>query len=373
MICYTVLFGRIPSAKKGEGMGKTDISLKDYLAEKERFADLVNGAMLHGRQVLHAEELGEVSTSHRKADEETVTERMSDVAVKQLKDGSRVAVYFVENQMKTDYGMPVRVFYNDALEYDRQYRKKQKRNHTRWKNSAASQNSGNRMPVSQEEFLSGLYRDDLLIPVITIVLYWGDKKWKGPTRLKQMLKVSELDEELQQYITDYPIHLIHIDDLKEHEYFKTDIKHMVALNQCRHDMAKYRKYISENTEAFSHMDAATCFAISKVCDSKELLNCIQLNVQNKNGKESVNMCKALEDLKEEGRMEGREEGREEGRLEGREEGLMEGRMEGQEHGIMALIRDNLEAKNPLGNIVNKLQKYFNLDEETADKYIQRCL
>lgn len=37
--------------------------------------------------------------------------------------------------------------------------------------------------------------------------------------------------------------------------------------------------------------------------------------------EEVNMCKALEDLKEEGRKEGRKEGREEGRKEGRQAGI----------------------------------------------------
>ena len=44
------------------------------------------------------------------------------------------------------------------------------------------------------------------------------------------------------------------------------------------------------------------------------------------------MCKVMEDLREESFAEGRAEGREEGRAEGREEGRAEGRAEGREEG-----------------------------------------
>ena len=51
------------------------------------------------------------------------------------------------------------------------------------------------------------------------------------------------------------------------------------------------------------------------------------------------MCKALADMIEDGRIEGRIEGREEGRIEGREEGRIKGRTEGED--LFAVLVKNL--------------------------------
>ncbi len=49
------------------------------------------------------------------------------------------------------------------------------------------------------------------------------------------------------------------------------------------------------------------------------------------------MCKAFEDMKEEGRLEGKEEGRLEGKEEGRLEGKIEGRLEGRLEAVRNLM------------------------------------
>ena len=58
---------------------------------------------------------------------------------------------------------------------------------------------------------------------------------------------------------------------------------------------------------------------------------------------------------------------EEGLKEGHERGIKEGR----EEGIEAFVLDNLEEQVPRGRILEKLQRRFQLNEETANMYYER--
>ena len=70
------------------------------------------------------------------------------------------------------------------------------------------------------------------------------------------------------------------------------------------------------------------------------------------GKETVDMCLAIQEMREESRIKGRIEGRDEGRIEG----------------IKAFIQDKAEDGVAENIIIAKLQRHFALDEETAQKY-----
>ncbi len=49
-------------------MGKKDLSLKTYLADPARYADVYNGSVFRGMQVLDASQLEEAATVAAKAD-----------------------------------------------------------------------------------------------------------------------------------------------------------------------------------------------------------------------------------------------------------------------------------------------------------------
>ena len=91
--------------------------------------------------------------------------------------------------------------------------------------------------------------------------------------------------------------------------------------------------------------------------------------------EEYNMCQALREIREdffnEGRAEGREEGIKEGREEGHEAGIKEGREEEREAGIRRLIEDNLEEKKTKEIIIQKLIRWFSMDEQTAQLYLDK--
>lgn len=101
--------------------------------------------------------------------------------------------------------------------------------------------------------------------------------------------------------------------------------------------------------------------------------------QNENQREEYDMCQALREIREdffnegkaEGRAEGKAEGREEGRAEGHEAGIKEGREEEREAGIRRLIEDNLEEKKTKEIIIQKLIRWFSMDEQTAQLYLDK--
>ena len=92
-------------------------------------------------------------------------------------------------------------------------------------------------------------------------------------------------------------------------------------------------------------------------------------------REEYNMCQALREIREdffnEGKAEGRAEGIKEGREEGHQAGIKEGREEEREAGIRRLIEDNLEEKKTKEIIIQKLIRWFSMDEQTAQLYLDK--
>lgn len=103
-------------------MGKKDIGLKTYLQDTARYADLWNGGVFQGRQIVKAEELRASSPVHVWTEQDKALERQGDLVMKQHYNGQRFVVLALENQERTDYAMPARVMIQEALEYDRQLR-----------------------------------------------------------------------------------------------------------------------------------------------------------------------------------------------------------------------------------------------------------
>ena len=80
-------------------------------------------------------------------------------------------------------------------------------------------------------------------------------------------------------------------------------------------------------------------------------------------REEYNMCQALREIREDFFNEGREEGH--------EAGIKEGREEEREAGIRRLIEDNLEEKKTKEIIIQKLIRWFSMDEQTAQLYLDK--
>ncbi len=171
-------------------MGEKDITeklLEDY---DDVFADIVNVLLFNGHDVVKTDSLVSAGIrSQYKADDSKVHELERDVA-KYWKDGNAcIALYGIENQTRPDKLMPLRVIGYDGASYKSQIVSKRKR----------------------------------ILPVVTLVLYFGKDHWNMPVNLKESI---EINRELEYYVNDYRIHVFEISWLTEEQVkmFKSDFR-----------------------------------------------------------------------------------------------------------------------------------------------------
>ncbi len=92
--------------------------------------------------------------------------------------------------------MPVRNMANDAMQYSKQVEKK----------IDSHKASGDYKGSSSDEYLSKFMKSDKLIPVVTLVICFGDKPWDGLKSIHEMF--GELDEETLSVVQDYKLNFI---------------------------------------------------------------------------------------------------------------------------------------------------------------------
>lgn len=215
----------------------------------------------------------------------TQENRRRRIERKRLNGKSYVVLIGVENQSDIHYSIPVKNMFYDVMAYGNQVKETAKK-HRKEKDTATS-----------DEFLSGFTKTDKLIPVITITVYLGIKEWDGPRKLSDMF--GDVDEELLPFIPDYRINLLAPREITDFTGFRTSIRQLFEVLQNAYDKEKMQEVL-QNDEKFSKVDRETVEAINLFAGA-------DIDIDEK--EEVIDMCKAWEDQKNEGRKLGREEGR----------------------------------------------------------------
>ena len=267
-----------------------DVTLKTFWRDNEHFADLFNATVFNGRQVLKPDKLTEMDTDvsatiQSKSYNESIT-RNRDV-VKKMSDGVEFNILGLEIQDKTHYAMPLRTMTYDALGYIKEYNdiKKQHKLH---------KDSFN----SPEEFLSGIDKSDRFHPIITLVLYYGDSLWDGPSCLADMM--VSMPDNIRAYFSDYKLNLVQILDSDKYTFYNEDVRDVFNIVK-----SIYNKDIDSifNEYKTRNVDNEVMKLISVLTATPQIMNLCKPNEQG--GK--VNMCKAMEELKAEWQRESKKE------------------------------------------------------------------
>ena len=291
-------------------MGRTDTITKSYMRDPEVFADAFNCFMYDGNQVIRPDALHELDTTGltvlsddngRKFGKQTYRDILKCATAKQ--DGNRAYMILgIENQTGINYAMPVRVMLYDSLQYMSQtenagHKKEISKNKTR---------------LSSDEYISGFRKDDKVLPVITLVVYFGNKPWDGPKSLHQMI---DADDGLKEYIDDYKLKLLEPALMSDDEIgkFRSDLKSVFYFIKYSENKEKLQEIIEGNSE-FHRLKRSTAEMINEVTGSK-----IDMSEEG----DEIDMCTAIREMREESRALGIEEGIEKGRNEGRIEGIKE--------------------------------------------------
>ena len=155
-------------------------------------------------------------------------------------------------------------------------------------------------------------KDDKLIPVITMVFYYGEKKWDGSRSFHGMFRKSEdkaLLKVMEKYIPDYSINLIDASDPEKLCAFHTDLQLILGMLQYRNKMEELVGYVNQHREYFSKLDLDTYHAVQAFLNSETRLGQV---MKDESEEDEIDMCKALQDLYEEGIGQGIERGIEQG-------------------------------------------------------------
>lgn len=209
--------------------------------------------------------------------------------------------FFIENQEKEDYGMPSRILAHESICY------REQANMLRIEYSKSGE-----LHTIEERF-SGMKKEDQLIPVISLVLYYGTEPWNGARDLKMMLDVEKLPEKLKVLVGNYPMHLLEIKDIDYLEDFKTDLHETFGFIKYQKDLERLKTFVEENKERFRSLsEDAYDFIVCQTGIRK--LEQLKKNYITEEG--DYDMCKAIDDLEKRSRQEGRKEGMQAGIQQG---------------------------------------------------------
>ena len=284
-----------------------DTKWKTFFEDNRRYADVINGLGCGGRQLVSADDL--------QAEDSTSGKRSRD-ALRRVALGMNFVIVGIENQEEPDYGLPFRNVAYDVGVYGKQMRKIRRE----------VQNESAPESLMPGEYLYGFKKDSRLHPVITFVLYSGEKPWDGARSLHEILDFTGVPESLKEMTPDYKINIIEIRNLENTKVFQTDVKQVFDFIRLSGDKEALLKLV-EGDDGYHHMDEDAFEVITTYTNSKELQEQMEKMQQESRKGEKKDMCKAIRDLMDDSRAEGLAMGREKGRIEGRAEGQAEGRME----------------------------------------------
>ncbi len=269
-------------------MAELDLCIKNLLKDRAKFADMFNAEVFGGKQVLKAEDLTPVSEESgiviidRKGMKRTI-QRRRDVAM-MASAGICFILVAAEGQQSIHYGMPVRNMVYDSLDYTEQLQGLERKH----------KENGDRLEGA--EYLSGITKDDRLIPVITLNLYYGSEPWDGPLSLYDMMGFDSSfagSEELKKFLPDYRINIVDMRRTENLNQYRTSLQHVFAMVKYNSEKEKLYEYARSHREEIRNLDDDSLMALTALLGEQKRLMKI---LKSENGKERGDMCKAIDDL-----------------------------------------------------------------------------
>lgn len=318
---------------------------KSYFSNPERFAQVCNNELFGGEKMIRPEYLKNLDTAEFKT---MGLERREVEAVWKNRDILKVygdemilAVLGIENQNEVHYAMPLRNMLYDVLNYEAQRSVLQKQHRIR-------------KDLNQERYVSGMSETDRLIPVFTLVIYYGEKPWDGPRNLQDMLDIPKELEQYRDKIADYRINLLDIHSMEDLENYSGELKALLGFIKYQNDKTAFADFIRQNHEIYRRLSPETVQAVSVLGNISQLEIFFETEQEDK---EELNMCRAFDEMLEDKFQEGIAAGKKAGIKAGIEAGI--------ETGIRVLIENNLEFGISEQRILEILQKKFSLTAEKA--------
>ena len=326
-------------------MADKDTITKEYMQDSCIFADVFNFLLYDGRQVINPGQLKPIDTTaivlpYGEGQRSVPVQKYRDLLkmVTAMEDENAAYLLLgIENQSQIHYAMPIRNMLYDAMQYVSQVEDTAKSH--RGKETTHSETGA--------EYLSGFYRTDRLLPIVTLTLYFGADEWTAPKDLHSMLAANN---DILKFIDNYHIHLVAPADilLDDFQKFHTELRLALKYLKYSKDKKMLNEIISEDT---AHQSVSR-----KTADMINIITGSKLNYHQ--GEEQVNMCIAIEEMRKDA-------------IEfGKEQGIEQGIEQGKVLGAIKICRDlGLDSSD----IIVKIIHSFSLTRDEAESYMQKAL
>ena len=252
-------------------MAEKDTVSKTLESYPDVFADIVNGFLFDGKQIVDPDDLVPADIASQYKADGIIRSQERDVSKYWRNSCFKIIAYFgIENQSSPDKFMTMRIINYDGAEY------------------------GKQLKENKDNSFSGLYH-----PVVTIVLYFGEKPWNYSTELLDCLDVPK---ELVPYVSNYHINLFDMNHVSAEDSakFKSDFRHIVEFYAALNSETEYEP----SDETLDHAREIADFFRVFQHDERFIT---AYNEATKN-KEEISMCKYVDRLEARGEAKGRAEG-----------------------------------------------------------------
>ena len=140
------------------------------------------------------------------------------------------------------------------------------------------------------EFLGGFWKEDRLIPVVTLTVWLGPGEWEGPRSLFEML--DRRDPELLPYMNDYRMNLAAPGMMTDEEILRcqTGLREVMFFIKYSKDRKKLAEIMDSDRERFENLERRAADMIEAVTGTR---------MHHEEGDETVNVCKAILDIQQE--------------------------------------------------------------------------
>lgn len=156
-----------------------------------------------------------------------------------------------------------------------------------------------RKSPSSGEFLSGFWKEDRLIPSITVTIYFGSDDWDGPLSLLEMMEIEE--PEVVRCMDNYHVRLIAPAQMTEEEIgkFQSSLREVLLFIKYSKDKKNLEGVLKRNEKRFRELER-------RAADVIQVITHTDLKYEEKEG--SVDVCQAIQEMREEERLKGEKAG-----------------------------------------------------------------
>ncbi len=302
-------------------MGAKDITEKILADFNDVFADIINGVLFDGKQVVSEHALENVKDRSQYKFNNKIHEQERDLAKRWIPYKICFALYGLEHETGAEPYMPMRIIGYDGAAYRGQLTKRE--------------------------------RDRPNFPVITIVLYFGTKHWDQPRTLYECMNIQE---NLKPFVSDYKINVVEVAFLDDKlDNFHSDFRIIAEYFVNKRRNIEY----TPSAQEIQHVDEFLKLLQALTGDDRyfDVLNLLQKEAK----KEGVNMCEILDKVENRGIAIGEKRGE----IRGEKRGEIRGEKRGREE-----MADEI---NQLNAILLKQNRMDDLIRTLTDRNYQRQL